>query len=299
MKKVNLSAIVIKMRTFALGGAHSSELIQSFRVWKLNHHYPKYIKQNATMRRWCELIEEVLTHSLHTGSSITVILNEIHPLIRQEERQIQKVKSIEKQFAFQGAIIAVLPWMVVGLFGSIQLHLFAAIGITLQTIGLLLLLFIIRKTLHQKKSESSFLKEITAMIWIRVLSGNSLPDAIEKAIIQTEGNASNQSNYLMQWKHWYLAMKTKNDSQDEFFDIHFVFSRELSEVFQRLVEMGAPSLQVLSETYKQIEEECRNQLEERILALPTVLSLVLSFFLTPACILIIMGIVWPQIQMIM
>ncbi len=298
VKKLDLSSLVVKLRAYAAGGASISEVKEIYQKWNLVH-FDSLKKPNYRYQYWLNVLNYSIDNSLKNGMPIGKLLNQLCSLIQSEEKQIKKVNSIEAQFALQAAIIFILPWTVVLLFSKLNINPLTFLGFILQLIGLIGMFLLIKKTITRSKNENEFLKIFISNIWIYTLSGSHIKPAIEASFnyFNDDKNLQWSRLYINSWKKWYNASNVNNSSEN--FSNHLQKSKECSEVISKLITLGAPAQSLFSEYYKHYEEESLNEFEDRISRLPIYLSLLFSFIFTPAFILIILSILWPQLIKIM
>lgn len=294
VKIPNLSAIVIKMKAFSLGGASIYEVNELYQLWVMKAK----INSNVCNRlqSWIDIIDDCIKKSIKSGAPIGLIFEKIYPIIYQEECLIKKIKSVEKQYAFQGAIIIVLPWFVCLLFNKFQLNPLYILGICLQIFGVLLMVYFFKKTLKSESSEINFLKILLSNLWLNVMVEGSLLSSIDIVINKVLPN--NKNNYFElnnNWSKWFQNVYKGDQKYKNYFNEKFYRSKEVSEILEKALKLGAPAIELISEIYKHVEEESKVEFEENIMILPTMLSLLFCFVFAPACLFILVGVLWPQL----
>ncbi len=300
-----LSAEVSKGRALAAGGASTSEILALLHCWKIRGCGSS--RGSESILLWGERVYQALKGGERMGVPCARVLAQAHPMIVREERQWMRLAGLEKQYGLQGALAMVLPWCVAAMVGGGSgFSSLSAAGAGLQILGLLLFYLIVRKTTRPICDERVWLRDLMADVWLRVLCGQGVYGALEVSLDALEGSLGKKSialraTFQLQWRAWFRALQGGAISCGAtngaaLFHEKLSRSREAAALLHSLARSGAPAAETLSDWIGQINDECHANMEERLAGVPTALSLVFCFFLTPAVFLIMAGALWPMLQ---
>ncbi len=327
-----LSTEISHCRALAVSGVNVQDVVFRIKRWLVQVTNNRKKNRNESLLFWGKNLCHVIEESLPLGAPIGVLLKEVHPLIRTEEKNWKKLGNIEKQFGFQGAIAVVLPWAVAAIVGGLkfdhpQANLFFLCGIFLQAFGLFTFYWFIKNIMKRKQSEKAWLFHFMVSIWMRTLSGFSLYTSIETVLNQLSMNyggfasqfvartlpsvafasyksagrssfdKSSGTFFSQSWKSW-LTIQTAGllTKQEWTWPKMMPSSASFSIILKSLLENGAPANDVLSNILVQLDEERQNEVEEKLNSLPTKFSLAFCIFFTPAIFLIFIGALWPNLS---
>ena len=293
-----LSNEVSKARALAAGGAQIREIHGLLKKWM--HSLPAKGRRRGSesMLLWARNLTDAMASGERLGVPAAKLLSEIHPMIRREERLWMRLTSLEKQYGLQGAIATVLPWIVVALIGGLRSNIFTFVGAFMQFIGMAAFYLVIRHATKKPESETLWLRDMMTAVWMRVLCGQTLWTSVQISVTSAEIPRFRLKAYFcLQWKEWFRTFETGNAVFE--FNKKFTRSAEAGTLICALVKSGAPSADALADWICQLDEECHQGLEERISSVPTSLSLIFCFFLTPAVFLILTGALWPMLSKMM
>jgi hypothetical protein len=287
MSKVNLlSSELSRNRALAAGGAQASDILVALRRWAAEAPTRGTRKTPTPIFRWQRNLTDSISDTLALGAPIGPLLREAHPMVRREERQCAKLQALERQFGFQGAIALVLPWAVAALTGGVRATVPTFAGAFCQLLGLVAFYFMIRHALHgkgKKDAERQWLFEFLVSLWMRTLAGMALQQCLGATLDKMP-----LSEFRTAWSGWLAARASACSYVWKSKD-----SERLAALIEPLLTNGAPASEVLSHIISQIDDDRQMELEERIAALPTKLSLVFCGLLTPAVFLVLLGALWP------
>ena len=139
------------------------------------------------------------------GAPIGTLLKEVQPFVRSDERRWMKLRGVERQFAFQGALGAVLPWAVGALTGGLGVNAFTIAGAVTQVFGLTVYSLLVRRALRVDQSDDARLFDLAVAIWMRVLSGLSVRSALEGGLASEA-----PGTFRSAWLRWAGAQSRRH-----------------------------------------------------------------------------------------
>lgn len=293
-KQILLSAEVSRVRALLAAGGSSVDAYQRLRQWIHQVPLRGNRRMNSSLRAWNEDLCAAIQDTLQLGAPVGVLLRQVQPMVRREERHWTKLQGIEKQFGFQGGLAVVIPWSVASLSGGIGMNLFSFGGFFCQILGLGLFYATIRRATRRIQNEQAWVFEVLVSTWMRCLAGQGLRAALEAVMARRE-----RSRYLSHWQNWLAVFDGGANEQSEYgWPERMVVSRETSSLMSALLKTGAPASEVLADAIHQLDDERQTLLEERLASVPTTLSLIFCAFFTPAVFLILIGALWPTLSVL-
>ncbi|MEW6057513.1 MAG: type II secretion system F family protein [Bdellovibrionota bacterium] len=291
-KQVLLSSVLSQMRTLLLGGGSTNEVLARLRGWGISVPVRGVLRPSPRCLRWCDQLCVALRTAIPLGAPVAEVLRELYPLVIREERRWMKLKVIERQFGFQGALALVVPWAVAAVVGTVPLNYWGLGGAVFQSIGLAAFCLLVRKATDEKVDESSWLFDFMMNVWMQIEAGVHLHKAV-----QTSVQADPSSPFARQWMQWMASVETNGSLAKGFvWPERFELSAEVSNVLTHLLQTGAPGSDFLSTSIAQLEDEKQASQEEQLALVPTKISLVFCGFFTPAVFLIFIGALWPELS---
>lgn len=291
-KELLLSIELSRARALLAGGASAAVIPAMLREWALRAPMRGSRRATASVLRWCEQLRLAITDALPLGAPVGSLLRAVQPMVRREERHFTRLQGIERQFAFQGGIAIVLPWAVAAIGGEVSFNALTVAGAAVQAVGLVLFYTVIRRAMRPPAGEQSWVFELLVATWMRAHAGMGLRPALGAAV-----RALPRERYSAPWERWLEAFDSGAlHSTDYEWGTDMPASSEAARILRVMLQSGTPAAETLADLIAQVDDERQAELEERIGALPTRLSLVFCALLAPAVFLVFMGGLWPVIQ---
>lgn len=294
MKKNNLlSPELSKAKALVYSACSAQMILVLFQNWKMQR---TIFGQNVVLKslhRWNQLLIDVIQESIVLGAPLTEMLQEMHSIVRAEEKLWMKLKLVEQQMAFQGAIVFVLPWFASAFSGKLEWNFWVAIGLFLQALGLLGFYHAFSSLISKKQTETRWVFNLVIAIQSRVLSGQTLFLAFQSALQKMDPDPL----LLKQaWNDWFEAHRNGSLIHHSYAWKKFSLSKDFSSLLAVLLRNGAQASQTLKEFALQYADEIHYQIEEKILFLPTKVSLLFCLFFAPAFFFILIGSLWTNLK---
>lgn len=290
-KEILLSYEISKTRALLAGGLSASDALKLLKQWAQASKLSTKSRIFKNTYHWYEILCMALQDCIPLGARVGDLLKEIQPIIRQQERYLFQLQSLERQFGFQGAIALVLPWAVVAVSGKINFNIFTFIGILLQLAGLLFFYFKLKVSLKTNVPEETWVFEFFISVLMRLSAGLDLHNALSKSL-----DVNCASKFRTEWKQWLSAYNSGADLIYYKWPSQLKHCIETSQFILPLLRSGAPALQAVTDIVSQLVDLRQTRLTEKLGQLPTQLSLIFCIFFTPAVFLLFLGSIWPTLN---
>ncbi|MGE4234048.1 MAG: hypothetical protein AB7F43_12030 [Bacteriovoracia bacterium] len=285
MKKLLLSTELTKCVALALAGQGADQVAQRINSWRFTG------KKNNPLSHWVDSITDALRYCAEVGAPIAPLLKGVVSFIRAEEKNISKMTAINQSFAFQCALLLIVPWAASSLVLGINWNFISVAGLVIQVLGIFCFLFFVRKGIFKRNLEQEWLFLFLLNSWIFVLCGLSLEGSLKRAI------SLGRAGFIKEkWISWLQSLVFQ---QQFVWKKHLMLSSQVAESLEILYQTGAPAGDVLFALLGQFEEQRQSEVEGKIQGLPTKLALTFCVCFAPATFLIFLGCLWPQIQNIL
>lgn len=286
-----LSSELSKACALLAGGVPAPAALALIREWELRAPARGVNRAPPALRLWSGRLTAAIQEAIPLGAPVSSILRAVLPMIRADERQWARLRSIEGQFAFQGALAAVLPWTAAALTEAVHLNGLTLAGAGLQAAGLAGFALVLRAAVRVPRDEAARAFELASGAWMRVLAGLSLRSGLEGSLVEQPADP-----FRSAWGRWLAAYEGGAALETFDWPEGFEASRELALLFSPLLRTGAPAAAALSDVISRLGDDRQAEADDRLARLPSRISLLFCATLAPGFFLILTGGLWPMLE---
>lgn len=285
-RATRLSQELMFLAALASGGAAGGPLAERLRA------QGGFAGDDAgVFRHWLGEILRLLEEASRLGAPCGPLLRECAAMVRGEERRMGRLKACERQFAFQGAVLAVIPWAAVLAAGPLQWNAPAAGALALQAGGLCIFALMLKRLRGVDGSEGSALRVLLLFTALRLKAGLGMREALEESIagLPPEGDVGRH------WRSW-AELRRRGQGEQQKWSPLLEESPRLALALESLESQGAPSTEFILGYADHVEALRTQAWEEKIAVLPSKLSLLLCGVFAPAVFLALLSSLWPILR---
>lgn len=271
------------------------------------------MKQDHVMLEWNHEILAVLEQIQLLGASCATLLRDLAHCVRDDEKRLKKVSTLEKQFAFQGAVVIILPWGAVALTNHFSWNIPTLIGFIFQLMGALLFSAMVRRMRKADHGEVSLLRNLMMAVWIRTRAGLSLAESLRAVILAGQRTSASLQTvpgsiqfkdkfkhqfldqFNAQWRQWFQSLERASEEPALIWLRNYPESNFLAQALEPLMLQGAPTASFLGYHLQYLEELRHTEWEQKLVMMPSYLSLLFCGFFAPSAFFLLLGSLWDQI----
>lgn len=301
VRKTELTNQINKARMILSSGKSAQQALEPILEWKIEAQGSTSSTQTRLLNPLADLITNHISNTMIEGGKGSLFLNEMYPLVRKIELNSKKLEQLKKSFGLQGALSVVLPWFFVFSFFKLNLNLWLIFAIVLQSFGIFIYYYLLKKTTQVEDSEELFLITFATAVWSRSSSNSSFKSILSEelnrfCILQNHIKKRAHYKVLNIWKKWIDTVNSGIDCKIENIFGDFTQSSSIAQMYNQFIQNGSHSANLLKDIAVFHLENWVEKIQERSNQAPQLMSIIFALILGPSSLLVMMGAMWPDLM---
>lgn len=296
-KKISLAFEISKIQALLLSGESTHRVRRDFEAWLLPYSAVRAVgREKLLVDRGLKILD-VLKTAERLGASLVPALKELKRFIREEERLLERLVGVERQFALQAAIGVVLPWFVAVASFGLRWNILFGLALASQAVGIFIFYYIIKRVMSDRDLERQFLFNLIMDVWLSCSAGVHLHAALAEALKRPQLYREPFSDWWQSWLH-HIVTDTRHDSQHQW-SVEASYSPEVGQLLRRILSSGVGVQTILIDWLDNASDDRLFEVQNRLNQLPTLVSLVFCVCFAPAMFLVLFGSVYQEVMAVL
>jgi hypothetical protein len=243
---------------------------------------------------WFVEIEKTTRLCLEKGTPLRELLVDCARFVRADEVRVRKALLLKRQFAFQGAVLAVAPWGVVYFNGWPEFNAPFLLGVSMQIVGLAIFVYFTKTLTKEDRGETIAVRKLLLLMWIRCSAGLQIIEALRESVAESFRDLP--TDLQMNWHSWSEGFLCHGKQLFYQWPRNYELSAQSATALQSLIAEGAGLLPYLKSALECLEQQRQFEWEEKLSLAPSRMSLILCAFFAPAVFFLLVSTLWNQLQ---